>query len=72
MKLAIDRDTCRGRVLEDEAAVGLAVTHRIVDLTFSHDDCRGGRHYRDVWGGTWRLTTAGETECTTGAMEKWS
>ncbi len=72
-KLAIHKQTCNGQIVTDAEAELMIDTHRIVDAKFSHSDSFGGTHYIDVWGGTWRVSKAADdTECTVGAMDRWS
>ena len=71
-KLAIHRKTGAGELVMDIDADSMADTHRIVDVRFSHFDGMGGAHHIDVWGGTWRLSPTGETDCTVGSMDRWS
>jgi len=74
MKLAINKETCKGEIVSDFDGGRMLGegTHRVVDVKFSHNDQTGGAHYIDVWGGTWRVDRDEKTECTVGAMEKWA
>jgi hypothetical protein len=71
-KLAINKQTCNGELIMDIDAERMKDTHRIVNVKFSHSDSNNGAHFVDVWGGTWRLSPTGETNCTVGAMDRWS
>lgn len=71
MKLAINKVSCKGLIVTDEAAAMIQETHRIVDVKET-GAFPGGVHYQDVWGGTWLLDSNLQTKCTCGAMDKWA